>query len=126
MAEREGWLGFAAWAAGGTLLTLVLVAAASFGLFLLPVAVALLVLVARRVRLWPESLGVLDGLALTALLIGLLNLDYTPCPDGETLMLAPAQREASCGGLAPAPFLGAGVVLGVLPIALFVLSRRRG
>jgi hypothetical protein len=115
----HGWIGFLAWAAGGVLTSVAVAAAASFGLFLLPVAVAALILLAGRVRVWPEALGALEGLAATALLIGFLNVGRSPCPRSGTFILRPGQHEAGCGGIAPAPYLIVGCVLAVLGVVLY-------
>jgi hypothetical protein len=115
----RGWVGFSAWGAGAMLASLAVAGAPSVGLFLLPVAGVALVGIAARVRLWPEVLGALEGLAASALVIGLLNLGSTPCPSSGTLVLPPGQHEIGCGGIAPAPFLIGGLVTALLAVALY-------
>jgi hypothetical protein len=122
--DRAGWAGFLAWAASGTLACLVIAAAFSFGIFLLPIAVAVAILVARRVRVWPEALGALEGAAAVALLVGFLNLGSTACPSSGAVTLAPGQRDAGCGGLEPGPFLIAGGVLAIAGLAGYRALRR--
>jgi len=121
---RAGWTGFLAWAVSGALASLTIAAAPSFGIFLLPVAVAVALLVARTVRAWPEALGALEGVAAAALLVGLLNLGYTACPTSGVVTLAPGQQSVECGGLEPAPFLIAGGVLAIAGLAGYRALRR--
>ena len=121
---RGGW-GFSAWSAGGILLALGVVGVASFGLLLLPVAAVALIVIWARVRVWPEGLGAFEGLAAVALLIGLLNLGRTPCPRDGTLVLQPGQHDASCGGVAPAPFLIIGFATAFAAIAAYRNLRDR-
>jgi hypothetical protein len=103
-----------------------LAAAASFGLLMLPVAVGVLALVARRTGFWPESLGTIVGLAGCLLLIGFLNLGANPCPDSGVTTLSPGEHEASCGGLPALPFLAAGAALAAAGVVAYwrVRSRR--
>jgi hypothetical protein len=122
---KDGWWGFSAWSAGGILFALGVVGAASVGLLLLPVAGVALIVIAARVRVWPEGLGAFEGLATVALLIGALNLGRTPCPRNGTLVLEPGQHEVSCGGLAPAPFLIVGFATALAAIAVYRNLRDR-
>jgi hypothetical protein len=121
----RGWSGFGAWSAGGILFAMGVVGAASFGFLLLPVAGAALIVIAARVRVWPEGLGAFEGLAAVALLIGVLNLGRTPCPRDGTLVLHPGQHEVSCGGVAPAPFLIVGLATAIAAIAVYRNLRDR-
>jgi hypothetical protein len=122
----RGWPGFAAWAAAGALLCLAIVSIASIGLFVMPLAAAAAVAGAMRVRRWPEGLGALAGVALTTLVVGLLNVGNRPCPSSGTLVVPPSRREVSCGGLDSEPFLIIGVVAALLAIGGYVaLSKNR-
>src|SRR5438046_226458 len=123
---RAGWAGFLAWAVAGVVAGLAIAAAPSFGLFLLPVAIGLVVLLAKRVRAWPEALGALEGAAAVVLVIGFLNLGSTPCEgsSGE-VTLAPGQHDVGCGGLAPGPFLVVGCLLAITGVAAYWALRLR-
>jgi cell division protein FtsW (lipid II flippase) len=114
---RHGWAGFLAWAVAGAFAALAIAAAPSFGLLLVPVALALVMLLARRVRTWPEALGALEGVAAVVLLIGFLNLGSSPCASG-VVSYGPGQSSVECGGLSPGPFLVAGSVLVLAGVAL--------
>ena len=124
MVGRAGWAGFLAWAAAGTVAGVAVAAVASFGLLLLPIAIGVAILVAGRVRAWPESIGALEGVAAAALSIGFLNLGHTPCGSGA-VTLAPGQHEVECGGLAPGPFLIAGCLLAIAGAAAYWALRPR-
>lgn len=87
----------------------------TFGLLVLPIVGLGILLVGSRSRLWPEMLGVAEGPAIGALLIGYSRLGPRPCPPGST-----------CGPDNPAwPWL---VVAGLLAtsgaVAYGVLARR--
>lgn len=62
----EGWTGYLLWGLSGFLLALSAIAILSIGIFILPVAIVTTVLVSRRVRARPESLGLVVGVALVA------------------------------------------------------------
>jgi hypothetical protein len=98
---RRFWL----WALAGALVTFSLVAAASIGLFVLPLAALATALVARSTRLAAQALGALVGAGAICLLIAWL------------------QREP--GGFESRPWLVAGVVLGTLGIAGYGMLARR-
>ena len=124
-ASRSVWIGFTHWAGAGVLVSLSLAAAASFGLFLLPVAGAAIVLLARRGGAWPVPLGVVAGVGVTLLALAALNLDSAPCT-GTTLTVAPGETSVSCGGFDPRPFAVAGALLVAgATIAFVALLRRR-
>jgi hypothetical protein len=125
MKRRTGWLGFAYWVPAGALLTLTVAAAPSFGLLLLPPAVLAIVLTARRARSWPEVLGAGDGAGAVLLAIAAINGDHRSCSAGHVLVLAPGERSAECGGLAPMPFLVIGLVVCIgAAVTHLVLMRR--
>ena len=114
---RRGPIGFVAWAAVGALAAFAVATAPSIGLLLMPVAAVAVVLAARRIRVWPEAFGLLEGVAAIALTIGLLNLGNTPCPSSGELVLRPGEHEASCGGFDPMPLLIAALILAVVGVA---------
>jgi hypothetical protein len=53
----SGWPGFLAWALVGMLWGFTALAMMSIGIFILPIAIAATVLVARRFAIWPDILG---------------------------------------------------------------------
>jgi hypothetical protein len=125
MVARNGWLGFGLWAAAGAAASVVIAGAATIGLFVLPVALLLAALLATRLRVWPESLGVLAGIAGAVLAIGVANLGSNPCSDSGTVVLQVGEHQAGCGGMAAAPFLVAGFVLAISAAGAYWLARRR-
>jgi hypothetical protein len=121
--RREGWLVFAAWVLAGALTVFSLLAAASIGLFIAPLAAVAIWLTARFGRVWPEMLGMISGAGAVSLLIAFLNWGETPCTEGR--LLSSGQTEVSCGGLAPTPWLVAGLVLVAAGIGAYAVARRR-
>ena len=105
-----GWRWFVAWALAGGVLTLALLTAMSIGLFLAPVALLLLVLVGRRARPWPESLGMVAGVG--AVCVAVAALSWASRPGGGTPN--------------PAGWLAVGIVLVVGAAMLYVAARRSG
>ena len=126
--RTAGWGGFAAWALVGALFSLSFVGAASIGLFLLPAALAVLVLTAVFIRTWPEATGVLLGAAALLLFVGSANLNSTPCPSsgsGAVHVGRPGDATFSCGGWDPVPWLVAGLVLAGASVGFYSLARWR-
>jgi len=62
----EGLAGYLLWGLAGLLLALSVIAILSIGIFILPVAIVITVLVSRVVRARPESLGAAAGVGLVA------------------------------------------------------------
>jgi hypothetical protein len=93
------------WALAGALVTFSLIAAASIGLFVLPVAALVTALVARSTRLAAETLGALVGAGAICLVIAWL--------------------QRAPGGFDWRPWLVAGTVLAALGIAGYGLLGRR-
>ena len=127
MGSRVGWRAFAEWAFGVALLSFAAVGAASIGVFVLPFALLILVLVARRNRESPEAWGSLAGIGSICLFVGFGNLDYTPCPTMPiTIRVVEGTRGSfSCGGPEPMPWLAMGLLLTTTGIAMYWISRRR-
>ena len=121
--RREGWLVFAAWVLAGALAAFSLLGAASIGLFIAPLTAVAVWLAARFGRVWPEILGTISGAGTASLLIAFLNWGETPCT--ERLLVGSGQTEVSCGGLAPTPWLVAGLVLVAMGVVGYALARRR-
>src|SRR5829696_5742844 len=122
--RREGWLVFAAWVLAGALAVFSLLAAASIGLFIAPLAAIAIWLALRFGRAGPEMLGMVSGAGAVCLLIAFLNRGTTPCTEQADLGSS-AEIEVSCGGLAPTPWLVAGLVLGAAGTVAYALARRR-
>ena len=121
--RRDGWLLFAAWVLAGALVVFSLLAAASIGLFVAPLAAAAIWLNSRFGRVWPELLGSISGAGAVSLLIAFLNRNTHSCTEG-VLRLGPGETEATCGGLDPVPWLVAGLLLVAAGVASYVLARR--
>lgn len=92
------------------------------GFFTVPVGLVLVAVLGWR---WPgEALGLAEGAAAVAVLIGAINLDYRPCPPGGVTILRPGRTDAGCGGFDGTPWLVGGLV-GMIGVAvLFWLLKR--
>lgn len=123
MPRFAGWKGFLAWALAGGLLLFSFLSGFSIGLFLLPLALVALWLVARRARAWPELFGAGAGFGAICLLVAFLSRDYNPCPEGP-ITLRPGETEFECGGTDPIPWLVAGLALVVVSALAYALARR--
>jgi hypothetical protein len=116
--------GFWLWALPGALLMLMLVAAASIGIFVLPFALVAFWRVSRSARgrdLRGSTLGVLAGAGITIIAIGLLHVGESRC---LTNGAAPPGASA-CTDFDPQPWLLAGCAALVLSAVLFSVARRR-
>src|SRR2546421_4318796 len=105
-APRTGWPWFMGWALVGMALA---IQVSVIGLFFLPILL-LGPLVLARLTGAAEALGVVGGGGSVIALIGLLNLDYQPCPNG-TVVLPPGQTSYECGGFDGTPSGIVGVLL---------------
>src|SRR4051794_18842881 len=95
-AGGRGWLWFFAWLAVGFLLTFSFIAVFSLGLLVLPLAISVLIWVARRSARLPEASGFVTGIGVVLLTIAFINREYTPCGGGgHVLILPPAPAGAS-------------------------------
>ncbi len=104
-----GWRWFFAWALTGGAIFLALLAVLSIGIFVAPVAIVLLVVVARRARPWPEALGALAGVGAVCVAVAALN--WREQPGG--------------GALDPIPWLVAGTLIATGGVALYAIAHRR-
>lgn len=103
-----GWRWFAGWALVGGALFFTFLTVLSIGLFVAPAALVLLVLVVRRARPWPESLGAVTGVGAVCVAVAALNwADQT----GE-------------GALNAARWLTVGALLVASGTALYAAARR--
>ncbi|MDP9200894.1 MAG: hypothetical protein M3P26_03025 [Gemmatimonadota bacterium] len=123
MRDRSGWQSLAEWAVACGLMTLAVIGAMTIGIFVLPVAIAAVVLVARRNRAWPEApMGALVGAGSIFLFVAYRNRSYSPCPPGPMRL---AQGEHfSCGGFDPIPWLTIGLALTASGFAGYLVYRR--
>jgi hypothetical protein len=106
--QGRGPLWFGAWLAVGAAFTLGFLGALSIGLFVLPFALVLLVIVVRRSPHLAEATGFVCGIGVILLLIAFINRDNVPCT-GSGLRLDAGQQSASCGGWDPHPWLYLGL-----------------
>src|SRR6476661_9902648 len=118
MKERTGWWSLFGWAVAFGLAGLTLIAAMSIGVFVLPVAAAALVLVARWSHAWPESaLGGLIGVGAVCLFVAYRNRAYALCPPAGISIRLVAGERFTCGGFDPVPWLTIGALLLLLGLA---------
>lgn len=102
-----------------------------FGALIFPPIVllaALLLTKLHRTR-GPEILGVLLGIGLWGFLVAYFNRDSNPCPESGFSVSTRPGESFSCGGVAPEPFLIAGVLLALTSILgaatwMLILQRR--
>lgn len=97
------------------------------GLFTIPAAALLTVGLVRSGATGREMLGVVEGVGGVGVAVGVIHLDFNPCPSNGTqgtFVLAPGQTSASCGGFDGLPWLIAGLVVmaGAL-VAFWLLTR---
>jgi hypothetical protein len=124
MRRWTGWTAFAAWSAASALLVFSIVAGFGIGLFVFPVAVIAIFVVAFRSSGWPEVVGVIAGAGAVLLFIAFLNRDYDPCPESGFLDVPPGETSAECGGLDPMPWLISGAVLVAVAFVAHAIFRR--
>lgn len=115
------WSSIAVWALVGLAAPLVVIAAPSFGLFLVPVVVVLLVVAVWR-RPIPSLGGLALGVGIAVALPGILGIDELWCPDGGQRVLDGGRVIESCGSFDPLPWL---IVGGLLCVAAAVIERVR-
>jgi hypothetical protein len=102
----KGWA--IGWFIVGAAGAVALLAVASIGLFLAPVVAAAAVGLAR-VAPARSALFAMVGAGAVLVVLGLLNLDYRPCPNHA---IGTTEGESySCGGLRPAVTIGLGLLL---------------
>jgi len=114
---------FGAWLAVGAAFALSFLGAPSIGLFVLPVALVLLVIVVRRSQHLPEAIGLVSGIGVMLLLVAFHNRDYEPCSNGFQ-RLAPGQQSVSCGGWDPHPWLYLGVAVTAAGVLAYLAASR--
>jgi hypothetical protein len=70
---RERLISYGLWALGGAASSFTILGAMSIGIFILPIAIAIIVFAASRRPRWPEILGLLPGVAAPILWIGVVQ-----------------------------------------------------
>jgi hypothetical protein len=114
---------FGAWLAVGAAFALSVLGAPSIGLFVLPVALVLLVIVVRRSQHLPEAIGLVSGIGVMLLLVAFRNRDYEPCSNGFH-RLAPGQQSVSCGGWNPHPWLYLGLAVTAAGVLAYLAASK--
>ena len=114
---------FGAWLAVGAAFALSFLGAPSIGLFDLPVALVLLVIVVRRSQHLPEAIGLVSGIGVMLLLVAFRNRDYEPCSNGFQ-RLAPGQQSVSCGGWNPHPWLYLGLAVTAAGVLAYLAASK--
>ncbi len=129
--RATGWKAFWLWAVAGALLSFAVLAIMSIGLYLLPVAIIVTVLIARRASAWPETLGVLEGAAATALWVAFISAGVPLCSkEGQMSMVVVAPRSGEtirtgCTTSDYRQWMWAGATLALSGLATFGLLQKR-
>ena len=125
MTQRHGWPSLAEWTLAFGLVTYAILGLMTIGIFVVPFAIAAVVIAGRRNRGWPEAMfGGFLGVASICLLVAFLNRDYSLCP--TTIRLGPGDH-FRCGGRDPMPWLSVGGLLaatGLMGYTAFRLIHR--
>lgn len=126
-AAGRGFRWFMAWTLAGAMMSFSLLAGFSIGLFVLPLAAAVMLWTVRRSPHAVEAVGLFAGTGIVLLVIAFINRGYTGCPAGGLSIGtdAPAGTAVSCGGLDPHPWLVAGVAFTAAGLALYGAHRLR-
>lgn len=122
--EGRGPFWFGAWVLTGAALTFSFLTGLSIGIFVLPFAIGLLVLVVRRSPQLPEAAGLVSGIGVILLVVAFLHRAYEPCPASGVLRLQPGQTSVSCGGLDPQPWLAGGLAVFAAGCVVYALTAR--
>jgi hypothetical protein len=120
--EGRGCRWFWAWSVAGAALCFSFLTGLSIGLLVLPFALPLLWLVLSKSPRWAESIGLLEGVGLTLLVVAYLNWDYHPC--GRGLVILREGESYSCGGFDPHPWLYCGLGLATLAALGYAVAHR--
>jgi hypothetical protein len=118
--QRSGWRWFGLWALPGAALAFQV---SVIGLLLLPFGFVGALLLVKRVRLWPEVLGLSQGFAGIFLLFAYANRDYLGCDD-ERIALHPGEL-FPCHGTNPVIWLCVGLGFSAAGIVAYAALRRR-
>ena len=137
----SGWPGFLLWALVGVLYGLTYLGVLSIGLFVLPIAIIVTLVAARRVGIWPEILGVVLGPAAALIRLASLNWGIPQCapaeqPHMETSVAGTGSlasgtysqtvRFEGCDTLDAGLLMWSAVALATASLAIFIVARYRG
>ena len=118
---RRGFL-FLAWGLAGAGMSLFF---SQIGAFTALPALLLAVALGWR-GIGAEAFGLLAGVGSVAAAVGVVNLDYHPCPN-HPVILPPGQHSFECGGFDGTPWLIVGIAITVASVLGFLLvSSARG
>ncbi len=117
--RTTGWPAFFAWSLCGGLLSFSFLSFA--GLFTLPLGFILFGLLMAFAPDRNDRWGFLAGVGTLLILIGLLNLNSSPCPEQGWVAVS-GDGSYSCGGLDAQPWLIVGAL--IVATAVFLYRRR--
>ncbi len=122
--RKVGYVPFGLWALPGLVLGLQV---STIGVLLIPVGLAATLLLVKFTRVWPEVLGLFEGVALICFLVTVLNAGYWTCPpSGEVVTRTQSSvTYESCGSLNPWPWLIIGTVSAVGGAVAYAAAARR-
>jgi len=122
--RKVGYVPFGLWALPGLVLGLQV---STIGVLLIPVGLAATLLLVKFTRVWPEVLGLFEGVALICFLVTVLNAGYWTCPpSGEVVTRTQSSvTYESCGSLNPWPWLIIGTVFAVGGAIAYSVAARR-
>jgi hypothetical protein len=117
---------FLIWIAAGMFVAFSVIAAASVGPLVAPIALVLLVWATLQSRQAAESAGFLVGCGIVLIAIGYLHRNDVPCgSSGHLVVPAGSAGVASCGGFDSAPWFVAGAGAAALGLLVYGVYRFR-
>ena len=121
--RKTGWIAFGLWAVPGVVVGSLV---SSIGVLLLPAGLVATVLLTRSTRVWPEALGLFEGIAAFCFLVVALNADYWTCPaSGEVITRTKDSLTVeSCGTLNPWPWLIVGLIFAAGAAIAYGVAKR--
>ena len=125
MQRWTGWKAFVGWSLAGGLVAFAWITGFSIGVFVLPFAVAAVLVTAMRASGWPEAIGVVAGAGVVSLVIAFLSRGHKPCPESGVLTVPPGETSVECGGSDPIPWLIGGIALVSVSVVAHALVRAR-
>ena len=118
--RAASWGAFVAWIGVGAGFVFAFLSILSIGIFVFPLVVVLTALLASWSTTSRGAPGLISGMGLPLLLVAFLNRD------GPGYVCSHSQYAANCmQEWNPLPWLGAGIGVILLGVAIFVLVRRR-
>lgn len=117
---------FASWAVAGSLIAWALLSMASIGIYILPGALIVLVLVASTYSVNAGSFGFVAGIGAAFLVVASRSMGEAAGSCDGPVVLGPAQNTSvSCGGISATPWLIAAAVALAVALAGFLVAQRR-